>query len=368
MPRRPLKRVYEVGEAGDGNISSFTARLQAKFGKDTVSFLTGDMISEVKDWVSTQNPMLDLAIGHPGLPVGRVVSIIGETSSGKTTQCYHLFAETQRRGGIAILIDAESAALDAKRARELGVIPEQLLVLQPETVEEACTMMQQAIEFAREDHPDRIVTIIFDSVAGLGTKAEVDGEFGAHHMAGHARVMGQALRKLVRLIADQKILLVLVNQYRDNVGVTFGPSKTMIAERPIRFASSVIIEIAKVGPYTKGEGEKKVSLGINCRATVQKNKTAKPFEIASFRILWDRGIDTVNGLFNLGVAMGVIERPSAGWYQIGERKFRESEFEDVLASTPTITSQILSLLELPEVYPAESAIASIGFPELAEAV
>lgn len=357
MARRATKGAEVV--AGESTFASFTSRLKNKLGDESITVLSGDRVSGVKDWISTQHPMIDLAIGHTGIPVGRITSIVGEPSCGKTTLCYHLLGETQLRGGIAILIDAENSALDADRARQLGVNPNELLVIQPETLEDACNMMEDAIMLAREDFPDKLVTVIFDSVAGIATKAEAEGEYGDHHMAQHAKIMSQALRKLPGLIAKHNITLVIVNQYRQNIGITFGPSKTMVAERPIRFAASVVIEVSRTATLQEGEGDKKTSRGIQCKAYVNKNKVAKPFETGAFQILWECGIDSVNGLFYAGIHTGVITRPSAGWYEYREKKFRESQFENVLHEYPEIAMEILPKMNFPEPYTTDAKLMNL---------
>lgn len=354
MVKRTTKSGGDMLEVGSRGVASLQTRLQKRFGNEAATVLGGEMISGVKDWLSTQNPLLDAAIGHPGIPVGRITTFIGDTSSGKTTQAYHLFAETQRRGGIAILIDAEFAALDPDRAEVLGVNPEELLVMQPETLEAACNQIEEAIKFAREDNPGTLVTIVLDSVAGLATKAESEGEYGAHHMAGHAKIMGQALRKMARLIADQSVVLVIINQYREKIGVMFGPSKTMLAEHPIRFASSLVVEFVSAGKVTEGEGVKKVSHGITTRGTVSKSKVGRPHGVCLFQILWDRGIDMSGGLFTLALQGEVIQKPSAGWYQYGEQKFRESAWEEILQNNPDIVEKILEALPDTMKYPKES--------------
>lgn len=357
MARRATKGAEVI--AGDATFASFTSRLKNKLGNEAVTILSGDRVSGVTDWISTQHPMIDLAIGHTGIPVGRVTSIVGEPSCGKTTLCYHLLGETQRRGGIAILIDAENSALDAARAIQLGVNPHELLVIQPDTLEDACNMMEDSIMLAREDFPDKLVTVIFDSVAGIATRAEAEGEFGDHHMAQHAKIMSQALRKLPGLIAKQNITLVIVNQYRQNIGITFGPSKTMVAERPIRFAASVVIEVSRTATLSEGEGDKKTTRGIQCKAYVNKNKVAKPFETGNFQILWEKGIDSVNGLFYAGLHTGTITRPSAGWYEYKGNKFRESQFENVLYEYPEIAMEILPNMGFPEPYTTDAKLMNL---------
>src|SRR5579862_7591226 len=86
--------------------------------------------------VSTDSLPLDLALGIGGLPRGRVVQIFGPEASGESTLVYHVIAEAQRLGGICAFIDAEHA-MDPTYAKRIGVNIDELLVLQPDTGEQA---------------------------------------------------------------------------------------------------------------------------------------------------------------------------------------------------------------------------------------
>ena len=56
---------------------------------------------------------MDLAIANRpngGLPVGRITEITGMEAAGKSLVAAHVLAETQKKGGLAVYIDTESAA------------------------------------------------------------------------------------------------------------------------------------------------------------------------------------------------------------------------------------------------------------------
>ena len=63
---------------------------------------------------------LDLALGIGGLPRGRIIEIYGPESSGKTTIAIHAIAETQKRGGICAIIDAEHACVSTRGVHDIG--------------------------------------------------------------------------------------------------------------------------------------------------------------------------------------------------------------------------------------------------------
>lgn len=298
------------------DIQAIVGAVTKKYGELAASTM-GDreVDSAIKDWISTQCAMLDLAIsGGKGIPVGRISLIKGRESAGKTALATHILAETQRRGGIAVLLDTEYS-YDPDRAKALGVDLPKLIVGQPDTMEEAWGQMFEMIDLIRKTHKDRLVTIVWDSVASSPPEAELKGEVGAATYGLPAKLVSQGMRNAVKRIASQRICLVFVNQIRDNVGVTFGPTTTMIAEHPLMFHSSVVIDLARVEVLATTTATKE-PYAIKVRAKVSKNKVAPPFREAEFLIRFDVGIDRYESLLKAGVKLGIIQVAGA-YYKIG---------------------------------------------------
>ena len=70
--------------------------------------------SDITDWVSTGDPILDIKISNRkngGIPVGRITEIFGLPSAGKSLLAAHIIKETQKKGGIAVFIDTEQAQM-----------------------------------------------------------------------------------------------------------------------------------------------------------------------------------------------------------------------------------------------------------------
>ena len=68
--------------------------------------------TDIKEFISTGSTMLDLAISNRpngGIAVGRITELNGLESSGKSLVGAHLLAETQKKGGVAVYIDTETA-------------------------------------------------------------------------------------------------------------------------------------------------------------------------------------------------------------------------------------------------------------------
>lgn len=168
------------------------SQIEKQFGKNTVMRL-GDNTVQAVEAVSTGSLTLDIALGIGGLPKGRIIEIYGPESSGKTTMTLQAIAQCQKNGGTCAFIDAEHA-LDPQYARKLGVDIDNLLVSQPDNGEQALEIADMLVRSGAID------LIVVDSVAALTPKAEIEGEMGDSHMGLQARLMSQALRKILSLI------------------------------------------------------------------------------------------------------------------------------------------------------------------------
>src|SRR5690606_36506538 len=109
-------------------------KMEKTFGKGASMKLSGDAVEQV-EVIPSGSIGLDLALGVGGYQKGRVIEIFGPESSRKTTLAIHAIAETQRKGGIAAIIDPEHA-FDRFYAEALGVDIENLLISQPDNGEQ----------------------------------------------------------------------------------------------------------------------------------------------------------------------------------------------------------------------------------------
>jgi hypothetical protein len=122
------------------------AEINKKLGQNTIMEMGASKFTAV-DCISTGCLQLDAALGG-GWPKGRIVEVFGPESSGKTTLALHAIREVQRKGGAALLIDAEHA-YNEKFAKSIGVSTEKFYICQPQTGDEALQVgqgeMQRAI-------------------------------------------------------------------------------------------------------------------------------------------------------------------------------------------------------------------------------
>jgi len=257
--------------------------------------------------IPSGNRDLDDALGG-GWPRGRVCEIFGPESSGKTTICYHAIAEFQHAfpdEDIGV-IDSEHS-FDPNYARNgIGVDTDTLLIHQPNSGEQALNVLEQMID-------NGVKLAIVDSVAALTPQAELDGEIGDSHVAVQARLMSQALRKLVRKASINDACILFTNQVREKIGVMFGKKTTTPGGRSLKFYASIRAEVIAIGRTKKGEEV----IASKVKTVIAKNKTAPPFRIALFDITFGKGIDKTASILDAALASKIINK-SGAWFNYGE--------------------------------------------------
>ncbi len=283
--------------------------IEKQFGKGSImkmgdgATLHGDI-----EVVSTGALSLDVGLGIGGLPRGRIVEIYGPESSGKTTLALSTIAQAQKTGATVAFVDAEHA-LDLAYAEKLGVIPEDLLVSQPDTGEQALEITETLVRSGAVD------VLVVDSVAALTPRAEIEGDMGDSHMGLQARLMSQALRKLTAVINRSNTLVIFINQIRMKIGVMFGNPETTTGGNALKFYSSVRLDVRRIGAIKNGDE----IVGNRTAVKVVKNKLAPPFVRVEFDLMYGLGISFEGDIIDLGVKKEIVDK-SGAWYSYkGER-------------------------------------------------
>ena len=311
-------------------LSAALGQIEKQFGKGSVMRLGDSSANREFEVFSTGSLGLDVALGIGGLPKGRVTEIYGPEASGKTTLTLQVVAEAQKLGGTAAFIDAEHA-LDPIYAGKLGVNVDELLISQPDTGEQALEITDMLVRSGAVD------IIVIDSVAALTPKAEIEGEMGDSHVGLQARLMSQALRKLTANIQRSNCMVIFINQIRMKIGVMYGSPETTTGGNALKFYATVRLDIRRIGAIKKADEV----LGNQTRVKVVKNKTAPPFRMAEFEILYGHGISREGELIDIGVNENVVEK-AGSWYSYqGERIGQGKEnVREYLVGHPEIAAQI----------------------------
>lgn len=329
----------------------------ALFGADAVR-LGSDPYYKAR-FLTTGVFPIDFLLGG-GLPRGRFTEFYGNFSTLKSLIALHAMAETQKAGGVAVLIDTEHS-FDPDWATLVGVDVGELIIQQPETGEVAVDLTEAFIRAG-------VDLVVWDSVAATLPQAEHEKKSTEPvQPARLAALMSKGLRKLNTANKNHTAVLC-INQIREKVGIVFGSNESVPGGRSLPFYASHRIAMRKAGVEKQkikvhnGEKYEDVTeyLGQRIRATLEKSKLTSPHREVSF--LYDfrtADVDTELFITGQGLEHGLIDARGSSWSIAGSEKTikgREN-FIDWLRENPREVEKLkrkLMALTLPLDSPGES--------------
>ena len=319
------------------DIKSAKEFVTSKHGEGSIMVI-GEQSQVLADRVlcPTGFPMLETAMGIPGLPKNRIIEIFGPESSGKTTLALHFVKAVQDAGGAAAFVDVENA-LDVTYAETgIGVDVGSLLISQPDYGEQAIDIVISLLTLQKTDTKKPFILVI-DSVDSLVPKKELTGEFDTKEvtdpvtgkttkvkgggMGLRARLMSDACRRITQHIKGTNCIVVFINQIRMKIGVMFGNPETTSGGNALKFYASMRLDIRNVGQFKEGG----VTVGNNFKVKVVKNKLAPPFKEYVGLNIHGQGIQLDWDIFSLLTNKKLLIKKGS-WYSIVDTKYKFQGF------------------------------------------
>jgi recombination protein RecA len=336
-----------IQEPDRDELASLIAESLNKMNKDSdqvAFFLDGREATptDFTDFISTGATMLDVAISNRpngGIAVGRITELTGLEGSGKSLIGAQMIANTQRRGGVGVLIDTETA-VNAEFFKAVGIDMNKLVYVQLQTVEEIFDAITTIIESVRKDpkKKDKLVTIVVDSVAAASTKKEMEADFGKDGYAtDKAIIISKAMRKITGLLGRERIALVFTNQLRQKMNaMAFSDPWTTSGGKAIAFHASTRLRLSLLGKITNSSGD---VIGVKVKANVVKNRLGPPHRTAEFEIYFNRGIDDLGSWLKVLKENKIIKQGGAWYIYVDpttgvETKFQSKDFQAFLDEDP----------------------------------
>lgn len=285
------------------------------------------------EFIKSGCTLLDCALGG-GWALGRVVNIVGDKSTAKTALAVEAITNfvLTHPDGKAAYRDAE-AAFDQAYAEALG-------------------LPLQRVDFGDPDNPlitvedfaadlDKFVTecdghgiYVLDSLDALTTIDETKRELGDQgYGTAKAKLLSELFRKLTRKIEQSKVLLLIVSQVRDNIGVMMGEKHKRSGGRALDFYASQIVWLARMKTLDRTVNKIKRAYGVTIKANVKKNKVGLPHRTCEFDFVFGYGIedldaslgwlDDVGRLKDAGIGIGEVEHMDDETYRAHQVRVAE---------------------------------------------
>lgn len=278
--------------------------IRKRYGAQVLT-MAGDSVQPMR--ISTGVFLLDFCL-LGGIPVSRGTMLIGKKHSGKTTLAFLIAANAQSMfpDQRVALLDIEGTA-DMIWAKKLGVDTESLILVQPETGEAACDIIDALIR------TKEISMVIVDSVASLAPMKEIEGSSEDSNVGLQARLMGVLLRKATAgMIAERHrghyVTPVYINQYRARIGGATGGFRgeplTVPGGHALGFANTVEIIIKNWEKTRQVKGMEVLSHNEHS-FRIEKNKLHGGMRDGEFRLVryYDEKVSLDEGAVDDGATM-----------------------------------------------------------------
>lgn len=272
-----------------------TAEIAEEIQAESVTVLPREIVEKF----SSGNTVFDLILGG-GFPVGKIVNIVGDSSSGKTLIACEAIAAARKQYGGKLrwrYNDAEAGfSFDSKLLYGFEIVDQDKAP--STTIEDFELDLHRELEALAEGET---LVYVLDSLDSLSSLSEVDAAVdrrkalaaGKEIKGSYGMTKQKSLSEFFRLqashIKDKRCTLIIISQVRENIGVMYGPRYRRSGGKALDFYAAQIVWLA--------EAEKKEkrgrAVGITTRAKITKNKVGLPFRSGFLDILFDYGVDDV---------------------------------------------------------------------------
>ncbi len=269
---------------------------------------------------------LNLAIGDiRGVRSGRIIQLIGNPSSGKSTLALDLIANAQKNAIKCAYVDFERT-FDLSYSSTLGVDLKSLQMVKPDFAEQGLEITELLIK------DGGVQLIVIDSIPAAVPSVESEKGYSDNEkMAVAAGYITRFCRRVIPIIDNYNALIVILNQYRANISTLARSESKPYGPRALGYASSLIIELARV---------KNEDLKTTVHAKATKNKMAPERKMAEFTLVYGQGPDVVGDILTLAEQYGIVTKRGA-WYVYGDLKAQGSENAKLLFPIEEIKTKLL---------------------------
>lgn len=316
-------------------LAEVTKDINKKFGEGTVMQMgKGKPIRKVKT-IPTGVYSVDRIIGG-GFRAGSIIELFGNAGSGKTTLALMTVAQEQAKGHTCVYIDVEHA-FNMEYAQSLGVDMTKLYFSQPDSAEDAFTIIN---DFASTGE---VSMIVLDSIAALMPKTEYESEPGKTQIGSLSRFMSNALRQVLPSIQKTDTTVVMINQTRTMIGVSYGDPITTPGGNAPKFYSSQRIQMDTSSAIKDPAGN---IVGRVVRFKTLKNKIANPYMKTTVNFMYGKGFDKIRDIFSYAIMSGIIVREKTTYLFDGQKlAVGELNAFEKIKEAPEILEKIIKKLD-----------------------
>jgi RecA/RadA recombinase len=295
-----------------------------------------------KHYFPTGSDLLDIVVGGGegfGYPIGKIINLVGDKSSGKTFLACEIIAATYYHPEYKnklkwVYDDCESGfSFDTKKLYGFEIMPfKDEKRTKSKTVEDAYCNVRSFFEKLTDDEYGIYVIDSLDALNDKEGKKIADEQFtrfkkrkespeekeekekGSYRMGKAKYLSNTFFPNLADLIEKKNGLLIIISQVRCNLDPFSFEKYARAGGKAMDFYAHTVLWLANVNKIMK----KDRAVGITVKAQNNKSKTPRPYRSTFIKILFDYGIDNIQSnidyVFDLLTPRGqLVKNPKAKW-------------------------------------------------------
>jgi recombination protein RecA len=317
-------------------------KINKKMGADTI--ILGENIQNTIGRFTTGSLSFDVALGG-GWPVNQWHELIGEESNGKTAVALKTVAANQARDPEFTTVWVAAEEWVPSYAEMCGVDLSRVYVISTNIMEEAYEAVIELVESKAVD------CVIIDSLPALIPSAEDEKDMDEFTVGRGALLTNKFFRKVGKaskrslVIEERPFIGILINQWRDKVGVMYGDPRTTPGGKGKNYAFFTRVEVKRDDWIEEGTGQEKTRVGQTIKIRTMKNKSAPPSQTAFMDFYFANGGSVDRGDYDFAkevVAMGIINKviTRAGAYYRYEFKGENRQWQGADAMLSSIREEL----------------------------
>lgn len=294
------------------------------------SFLEDTSISTPSDWIDTGSKALNAIISgslYKGVPVGRITGFAGPSGAGKTLIINKVLANAQKKGYIAVIWDSE-VAVDKQSAINVGMDLKKTKYYPVETIEECRNQISTFLDnVIAADNPELKFIISIDSLGNLASSKEIeDARKGkdAADVGQRAKATKSMMRAITYKAAKAGVPILFSNHIYEGMEMFPSLIKNQAGGKGPIYLASVLVQLAtRNEKVSENPDESSIAIannvsGVTMSAMTVKNRIVPPFLKTELYLNFKSGLDINTGLFDIALALGVIEQAGKTYQVNGE--------------------------------------------------
>lgn len=298
-------------------------------------------LSTPSEWIDTNCKALNAIISgslYKGIPAGRIVGFSGPSGAGKTLIINKCIANAQKQGYIGVIWDSE-VAVDKQSAKNVGVNLKKTKYYPVETIEECRNQISKFLDnvIAANDPTSKFIVSI-DSLGNLASSKEIeDARKGkdAADVGQRAKALKSMMRSITYKAAKARVPILFSNHIYDGMEMFPSLVKNQAGGKGPIYLASVLVQLStRNEKASENPNEENIAVsnnvsGVTMSAMTVKNRIIPPFLKTELYLNFKTGLDANTGLFDLALALGVLEQNGSTYQfqgqKVGYRKNLEKD-------------------------------------------